>query len=100
MQKNLYQVQQSTAKYCLSFRTLLDRNMKTGCHSTSFFFRTHSFHGIPGDSPEILWKLSVYEKFITKEFRQKAGILRCERMENIRFRKNMMAQRSFCHQEE
>ena len=53
-------------------------------------FLEHSFHGIPGDSPEILRKLSVYEKFITKEFRQKAGILRCERMENIRFRKNMI----------
>ena len=49
--------------------------------------RTHSFHGILGDSPENLRKLSVYEKFMTQD------ILRCERMETIiHFRKNMMVQ--------
>ena len=35
MQKNLYQVQQSTVKYCFSFRSLLDRNMKMGCMLSS-----------------------------------------------------------------
>ena len=38
MQENLYQFQQSTVKYRFSFRTLSDRNMKTGCHAI-FFLR-------------------------------------------------------------
>ena len=76
MQKNLYQVQQSTVKYRFSFRTLSDRNMKMGCHAIFFLQKlnlipsvyvildkTHSFHGISGDSPENLRNLSVYEKF-------------------------------------
>ena len=33
MQKNRYQVQQSTVKYRFSFRTLSDRNMKMGCRA-------------------------------------------------------------------
>ena len=76
MQKNLYQTQQSTVKYRFSFRTLSDQNMKMDCHAIFFLQilnlvprryiildRTHSFHGILGDSPENLRKLSVYEKF-------------------------------------
>ena len=76
MQKNLYQVQQSTVKYRFSFQTLSDQNMKMGCHVIFFLQRlnlvprgyiildrTHSFHGISGDSPENLQKLLVYEKF-------------------------------------
>ena len=76
MQKNLYQVQQLTVKYCFSFRILLDRNMKMGCHAIFFLqrlnlvrksyiilYRTHSFHGISGDLPENQRKLSVYETF-------------------------------------
>ena len=83
MQKNIYQVQQSTVMYRFSFRTLSDRNMKMGCHAIFFFQRlnpaprgyieqtvvrqgldrTHSSHGISGDLPENLRKLSVYEKF-------------------------------------
>ena len=76
MQKNLYQVQQATVKYCFSFRTLRDRNMKMGCHAIVFLQRrslaargyiildrTYSFHGISVDLPENLRKLSVYEKF-------------------------------------
>ena len=46
--------------------------------------RTHSSHGISGNSPKNMRKLSVYKK---------AGILRCELM--IHFRKNMIAQPSF-----
>ena len=76
MQKNLYQVQQLTIKYRFAFRVLSDRNMKMGCHAIFFLQRlnlvpkgyinldrTHSFHGISGDLPENLRKLSVYEKF-------------------------------------
>ena len=77
MQKNLYQTQQSTVKYRFSFRTLSDQNMKMGGYHAIFFLerlnlvprdyiildRIHSFHGILGDSPENLRKLSFYENF-------------------------------------
>ena len=76
MQKNFYQVQQSAVRYRFSIRTLSDRNVKMDCHVIFFLERlnlvprdyiildtTHSFHGISGDSPENLPKLSVYEKF-------------------------------------
>ena len=76
MQKNLYQVQQLTVKYHFYFWTLSDRNMKMGCHVIFFLQilnlvprvytildKTHSFHGVSGNSPENLRKLSVYEKF-------------------------------------
>ena len=59
MQKNLYQVQQSTVKYRFSFRRLSDRNIKMGWHAIFFLQRlnllhrgyiildrTHSFHEI------------------------------------------------------
>ena len=70
MQKNLYQVQQkSKVKYRFSFWTLSDRNMKMGCHVISFLQRLNLVprgyiildrtHGILGDSPENLRKLSV-----------------------------------------
>ena len=36
MQKIFYQVQQSTVKCRFSFRTLLDRNIKIGCHAIFF----------------------------------------------------------------
>ena len=75
MQKNLYQIQQSTVKYRFSFQTLSNQNMKMGCRAIFFLQRlnlvprgfiildsTHSFHGILGDSPENLRKLSVYKK--------------------------------------
>ena len=112
MQKNFYQVQQSTVKYRFSFWTLSNRNMKMGCQAIFFLQRlnlvprgyinldrTHSFHGILGDLPENLWKLSIYEKcFSTMKLDEKAGILRCERMETIiHFRNNMTAQPSFYH---
>ena len=62
----------------------------------------HIFHGILGDSPENLRKLSVHEKFLSpKKLDQKAGIFRCERMETIiYFRKNMMAQPSIYYQKD
>ena len=76
MQKNLYQVQQSAVKYHFSIQTLSDQNMKMGCHVIFFLERlnlvprgyiildrAHSFHGISGDLPENMPKLSVYEKF-------------------------------------
>ena len=76
MQNNLYQVQRSAVKYCFSFQTLSDRNMKMGCHAIFFLqklnlvprgyiilHRTHSFHGISSDSPESLRKLSVCKIF-------------------------------------
>ena len=76
MQKNLYLVQQLTVKYHFYFWTLSDRNMKMGCHVIFFLQilnlvprvytildKTHSFHGVSGNSPENLRKLSVYEKF-------------------------------------
>ena len=73
-QKNVYQVQLPTVKYCFSFQTLSDRNIKIGCNATFFLQKlvprgyaileiTHSFRAILGDSPENLQKLSVYEKF-------------------------------------
>ena len=111
MQKILYQVQQLTVKYRFSFRILSDRNMKMGSHAIFFLQRpnlvpkgyiildrTHSFHRISGDLAENLRKVSVYEKCYhpARKLDEKAGILRCERMETIiRFRWNMMAQPSF-----
>ena len=44
MQKNRYQVQQSTVKYRFSFRTLSDRNMKMGCHAMFFLQRLNLIH--------------------------------------------------------
>ena len=35
------QIQQSTVKYRFSFRTLLDRNMKIGCHAIFFLHRVN-----------------------------------------------------------
>ena len=76
MQKNLYQIQYSAAKHRFTFRTLSDRNMKTGCHAVFFFQRlnlfpkgyvildrTHSFQGILADLPKNLLELLVYEAF-------------------------------------
>ena len=63
--KNLYQVEQSTVKYCFSFQTLSDRNMKMSCHAICFLQRLNLVprsYIIFGDSPENLRKLSVYEK--------------------------------------
>ena len=79
MQKNLYQIQQSTVKYRFSFRTLSDRNMKMDCHEIFFFQRLNldprgylildtaqSFLGISSDSPKNLQNLLVYEKLDEK----------------------------------
>ena len=65
----------STVNYHFSFQTLSDQNMKMDYYAIFLFQRlnliptgyilfdrTHSFHGNLGDSPENLWKLSVYEK--------------------------------------
>ena len=80
MQKNLSQVKQWTVKRRFFFWTLLDWNMKMGCHAIFFLQRlnliprgyiildgTHSFHGISRDSPKNLRKLLVYEKFYHPE---------------------------------
>ena len=81
--------------------------MKMGCHVIFFsqrlnlvprgyiiLDRTHSFHGIWGNSPENLKKLS---KILSpSKLDERAGILRCERMKTIiHFRNNMMAQLPF-----
>ena len=106
MQKNLYQVLQSTVKYRFSFRTLSDRNMKMGCHAIFFLQRlnlvprgyinldrTNSFHGISG---EITETFSLRKILSPRKLDEKVRILRCERMETIiHFRKNMMAQPPF-----
>ena len=59
--------------------------------------RTYSFHGIWVNSLENLRKLSVYKKILSPiKLDEKAGILRCGQVEAIiRFRKNMMTERSF-----
>ena len=64
--KNLYQVRQSTVKYCFSFGTLSDRNMNVGCYAI-FFCGNFQFT----------------KNFIAQEIRQKSRILRYERMETI-----------------
>ena len=69
MQKKLYQVQQSTVKYRLSFRTLSDRNVKWAamrsfsCRDSTSFPDVISFKIKHTVSTENLRKLSVYEKF-------------------------------------
>ena len=56
--------------------------------------RTHSFHGIWGNSPENLRQLSKI--LLPSKLDERAGILRCERMKTIiHFRNNMMAQLPF-----
>ena len=73
-----------------------------GCHATFFLQRrnlvpknyiildrTHSFHGISGDSPENLEYFSLRKILSPRKLDEKAGILCCERMETIiHFRKN------------
>ena len=58
--------------------------------------KTHSFHGILGDSLKFVETFSLRKILSPRRLDDKAGILRCERMETIiHFRKNMMAQTSF-----
>ena len=91
------------------FLNIIESKYENGLPSDFFFCRdSTSFLGLyqfrqntqfSGGLPENLWKLSIYEKcFSTKKLDEKAGILRCERMETIiHFRKNLMAQPSFYH---
>ena len=84
MQKDIYQVQQSTVTYCFSFQTLSNENMKMGHHAIFFLQRLNLIpqgyivleHTVSAEflaiCPKIYVNFQFVKKFITKEFRRKS----------------------------
>ena len=81
MEKNHYQVQQSTDKYCSFFWTLSDENMKMGCHVIFSCRDLTSFLGVTEHTdytesraipPKISRSFQFKKNFITREIRRKS----------------------------